>query len=50
VALRRTNSKFVERFKYVEKKMNESGQEMNKENLSIMDEFWNESKSVKFNT
>jgi len=44
VALRRTNSKFVERFKYVEKKMKESGQEMKKENLDIMDRFWNEAK------
>jgi tetrapyrrole methylase family protein/MazG family protein len=44
VALRRTNSKFVERFKYVEKKMKETGQEMKKENLNIMDAFWNETK------
>jgi len=45
VALRRTNTKFIERFKYVEKKMKESGQEMIKENLNIMDKFWNEAKS-----
>ncbi|MDR1839140.1 MAG: nucleoside triphosphate pyrophosphohydrolase [Treponema sp.] len=44
VALRRTNGKFVERFKYVEKKMKESGREMKKENLDIMDTFWNEAK------
>jgi len=44
VALRRTNSKFVDRFKYVEKKMKESNQEMNSDNLSIMDTYWNESK------
>jgi tetrapyrrole methylase family protein/MazG family protein len=44
VALRRTNSKFVERFKYVEKKMKESGHEMKKENLDIMDKFWNKAK------
>jgi len=44
VALRRTNSKFVERFKYVEKKMKETGQEMKKENLEIMDKFWEEAK------
>ena len=43
-ALRRTNSKFVNRFKYVEKKMKETGQEMKKENLDIMDSFWNEAK------
>jgi tetrapyrrole methylase family protein/MazG family protein len=46
VALHRTNSKFVERFKYVEKKMKESGQEMKKENLEIMETFWNKIKSV----
>jgi len=45
VALRRTNSKFTSRFKYVEKKMKETGQEMNKENLSVMDAFWNEAKN-----
>jgi len=44
VALRRTNDKFVKRFKYVEKKMKESGQEMKSENLEIMEKFWNESK------
>ncbi len=44
VALRRTNSKFVERFKYVEKKMKESNQEMKKENINLMDTFWNEAK------
>jgi tetrapyrrole methylase family protein/MazG family protein len=44
VALRRTNSKFVERFKHVEKKMKESGQEMKRENLGVMDAFWNEAK------
>ena len=44
VALRRTNSKFIERFKYVEKKMKEAGHQMIKENLNIMDKFWNEAK------
>ncbi|MDR2478564.1 MAG: nucleoside triphosphate pyrophosphohydrolase [Treponema sp.] len=44
VALRRTNSKFVKRFTYVEKKMKESGQEMKKENLGVMDRYWNEAK------
>jgi len=46
VALRRTNGKFVERFKHVEKKMKETGQEMKKENLDIMDGFWNEAKKM----
>jgi tetrapyrrole methylase family protein/MazG family protein len=43
-ALRRTNSKFTERFKYVEKRMKETGQEMKKGKLDIMDEYWNEAK------
>ena len=43
-ALNRTNNKFIERFKYVEKKMKENGQEMKKENLNIMDKYWNEAK------
>ena len=46
LALRRTNSKFVERFRYVEKKMNETGQLMNNENLQAMDAFWNEAKKT----
>jgi len=44
VALRRTNSKFTERFKYVETKMKETNQEMIKENIDIMDKYWNEAK------
>jgi len=46
VALRRTNSKFVKRFKYVEKKMKETGQQMTQENLEVMDRYWNEAKGV----
>jgi tetrapyrrole methylase family protein/MazG family protein len=44
VALRRTNSKFIERFKHMEKKMKETGQEMKQENLALMDQYWNEAK------
>ncbi|MDR0290941.1 MAG: nucleoside triphosphate pyrophosphohydrolase [Treponema sp.] len=44
LALRRTNSKFISRFKYVEKMMKETGQEMRAESLSIMDQYWNEAK------
>ncbi|MCL2067362.1 MAG: nucleoside triphosphate pyrophosphohydrolase [Treponema sp.] len=47
LALRRTNSKFTERFKYVEKKMKEAGHEMKKENLAQMDAIWNEAKTEK---
>ena len=44
VALRRTNSKFIERFRYMEKKMKETGLELKHENLDIMDRYWNEAK------
>jgi len=44
VALQRTNIKFTERFKHVEKRMKENGQEMNAQNLAIMDQYWNEAK------
>jgi tetrapyrrole methylase family protein/MazG family protein len=45
VALQRTNIKFTGRFKYVEKRMKEKGQEMNAKNLAVMDEYWNEAKT-----
>ncbi|MCL2720691.1 MAG: nucleoside triphosphate pyrophosphohydrolase [Treponema sp.] len=45
-ALRRTNSKFIDRFKYVEKKMKEAGHQMKKENLCIMEKYWNEAKEI----
>jgi tetrapyrrole methylase family protein/MazG family protein len=44
VALGRTNAKFTRRFQYVEKKMRETGAEMNRQNLALMDGFWNEAK------
>jgi tetrapyrrole methylase family protein/MazG family protein len=43
-ALQRTNVKFEKRFKYVEKKMGESGQEMAQGNLAAMDRYWEEAK------
>jgi tetrapyrrole methylase family protein/MazG family protein len=45
-ALRRTNSKFVNRFRHVEMKMKETGNEMKKENLDIMEKFWTEAKTL----
>ncbi|MDR0526131.1 MAG: nucleoside triphosphate pyrophosphohydrolase [Spirochaetaceae bacterium] len=45
VALQRTNRKFAERFRYVEQKMQETGCPMQKENLAVMDGFWEEAKS-----
>ena len=47
LALQRTNIKFTERFKYMEKRMKESGTEMNAANLAVMDQFWNEAKDLK---
>ena len=47
VALRRTNGKFVQRFKYMEKMMKETGQEMKPENLDVMDQYWNDAKNEK---
>jgi tetrapyrrole methylase family protein/MazG family protein len=44
VALQRTNGKFENRFKYVEKRMKETGVEMKQENLTVMDKFWEEAK------
>jgi tetrapyrrole methylase family protein/MazG family protein len=44
LALRRTNGKFTERFKYVERGMKETGREMKGENLSQMDALWEEAK------
>ncbi|MDR2608432.1 MAG: nucleoside triphosphate pyrophosphohydrolase [Treponema sp.] len=44
VALQRSNNKFTERFKHVEKRMKEAGMEMKRENLALMDKFWDEAK------
>jgi len=46
VALQRTNTKFTERFKYVEKRMKENRQEMNAQNLAVMDKYWEEAKKL----
>jgi tetrapyrrole methylase family protein/MazG family protein len=43
-ALQRTNTKFIERFNHVEKRMKETKQEMNVKNLAVMDQYWNEAK------
>jgi len=45
IALRRTNEKFISRFKYVEKKIKESGRQINESNLAEMDKYWEESKT-----
>jgi tetrapyrrole methylase family protein/MazG family protein len=46
VALQRTNVKFENRFKHVEKRMKETNQEMKQGNLSVMDKFWEEAKTL----
>ena len=47
LALQRTNTKFTERFKHVEKRMKENRQEMKAQNLAVMDEYWDEAKKLK---
>jgi len=46
VALQHTNVKFTKRFKHVEKRMKENGLEMTAQNLTVMDQFWNEAKKL----
>jgi tetrapyrrole methylase family protein / MazG family protein len=41
IALNRTNTKFYKRFTYMEHMMSEKSLAMNKNNLDVMDEFWN---------
>lgn len=45
-ALRKTNRKFVERFKIVEAKIKSSGKTLSESTLAEMDKYWNESKSI----
>ena len=45
-ALRKTNRKFINRFNYIEKKLEENGKKINESNLEEMDVYWNESKRV----
>jgi tetrapyrrole methylase family protein/MazG family protein len=45
VCLNRTNAKFAKRFKYVEQRMRETGREMDRKNLDLMDRYWEEAKN-----
>jgi len=45
-ALRKTNRKFIDRFNYVEKRVNEEGRKITESNLEEMDKFWEESKKA----
>lgn len=43
-AIRLANNKFEERFRYIEKKLEENGRTVNDSNLEEMDRYWNEAK------
>ncbi|MBK8945787.1 MAG: nucleoside triphosphate pyrophosphohydrolase [Ignavibacteriae bacterium] len=43
-ALRRTNTKFLNRFNYIEKKLEENNKSITESNLEEMDKYWEESK------
>ena len=45
-ALRRTNSKFIRRFGYVEEKIKAMGKKLSDSNLKEMDFYWEESKKI----
>jgi XTP/dITP diphosphohydrolase len=45
-ALRRTNSKFIRRFSYVEEKIKSLGKKLSDSNLQEMDFYWEESKKI----
>ena len=47
IALRQANHKFIERFKFLEKKLREKGKKLGKVGLDELDILWEESKSVK---
>ena len=44
-ALLMANSKFYRRFGHIEKRMKETGMELKKENLALMDSYWDEAKT-----
>ena len=43
-ALRRTNTKFITRFNYVEKRFSKLGKKISESKLEEMDKYWEESK------
>lgn len=45
-ALRRTNTKFIKRFNYIEQKVKASGHKLSESNLIEMDFYWEESKKI----
>lgn len=45
-ALNRTNNKFINRFSYIESKVNQQGLDWKALNLDTLDQFWNEAKAL----
>lgn len=45
LALQRTNSKFMQRFRHVEQRMQDSGKPLGKEHIQDMDQYWEEAKA-----
>jgi tetrapyrrole methylase family protein/MazG family protein len=43
-ALRKTNQKFVSRFKHIERRLREAGKDFSQSNLEEMEQFWQEAK------
>jgi len=50
VALQKTNIKFYNRFSFVEASMKEKNIEMKKENIKVMEDFWNKAKVLNGNS
>jgi tetrapyrrole methylase family protein / MazG family protein len=46
ICLHSTNNKFEKRFKYIESRFSREGRQMGKENMQLMDRYWEESKSL----
>ena len=45
-ALKRTNRKFRQRFKFIEKELESNGKTLEESNLEEMDALWNQAKSI----
>lgn len=46
IAFKQTNNKFIKRFKYIEKRLNERNKELGEVSLEEMDEIWEEAKKI----
>ncbi len=44
LALKKTNQKFIKRFKYIEEKLKKEGKEFSEVNMDYLDKMWNEAK------